>query len=94
MTVNWAIRSEVEEGEFEERMECEGPGHETQGCLLTIHPVGSRVGRIGLRPGLDQLPECLRILLIPRRNIGPDKRVGHAESTGLPDELNVHLALI
>jgi len=71
----------------------ERPCHEAEGDLLSVHPIGSRVGRVVLRPIFDQSPKGFGIFFITSSNIGTDESVDKGEAIWFPDKLNITMSL-
>ena len=67
----------------------ERPSHEAQGDLLSVHPVGSRVGRVVICPVFDESPEGFGVFFIASCNVGADEGVDEGEAVGFPDEFDV-----
>ena len=84
----WRCGWRVEESEV---AEC--PCHEAEGDLLSVHPVGSSVGRVVFRPVFDESPEGFRVFFIVGGGIGTDEGVDEGEAVGFPDEFDVNMSL-
>lgn len=73
--------------------ESERPCHEAQGNLLSVHPVGTCVGRVVLCPIFDQCPEGFRVFIVACGSVSTDEGVDEGEAVGFPDELDVNMSL-
>ena len=70
-------------------MIAERPCHEAEGDLLSVHPVGTCVGRVVLCPVFDESPEGFGVFFIVRGGVGTDEGVDEGEAVGFPDEFDV-----
>ena len=73
-----------------ELVEAEGPCHEAQGDLLSVHPVGAGIGGIVFHPVLDELPEGLGVFFIFGSSVRADEGADEGEAVRFPDEFGVY----
>ena len=72
----------------------ESPCHEAQSDLLSVHPVGSRVGRVVSCPVFDKSPEGFGVFFVLGGGVGADDGVDEGEAVGFPDEFDVGSGVI
>ena len=61
---------------------------------MSVHPVGSRVGRVVLRPIFDEGPEGCGIFFVVGSSVGTDEGVDKGKAIGLPDEFDVGIGVV
>jgi hypothetical protein len=80
-------------GRVEEGVVTERPCHEAEGDLLSVHPVGSRIGRVVSRPVFDESPEGFWVFFVLGGGVGADEGIDGGKAVGFPDILNIVMSL-
>ena len=69
--------------------ESECPCHEAEGDFLSVHPVGTGVGRVVFCPVFDESPEGFGVFFVLGGGVGADEGVDKGKAIGFPDEFDV-----